>query len=85
LIACYFSRVGFHVEPLILALIVFILLLLLNSPFPHVRDDACHDDGNHERNCGHDHGLEGDAFLLGVTLAQHRHILVSSSPIPNSW
>jgi hypothetical protein len=46
-------------------------------------DDACHDDGNHERNRDHDHKLEGDAFLHGVTLARHRHI--PSSPIPNSW
>jgi hypothetical protein len=48
-------------------------------------DDACHDDDNHEWNRGHDHGLEGDALLHGVTLSQHRHISVSSSPIPNSW
>jgi hypothetical protein len=55
------------------------------TPFLHVEGDACHDGGNHEWNHGHDRELKGDAFLHGVTLAQHRHILASSSPIPNFW
>jgi hypothetical protein len=43
------------------------------------------DDGNHEQEPWYDPKLKGDVFLHGVTLAQHRHILMSSSPIPNSW
>jgi hypothetical protein len=61
---------------------LFDCLLLLKGRLSW--DDACHDDGNHERNRGHDHGLEGDAFLHDVTMSQHRHNSVSSSPIPNS-
>jgi hypothetical protein len=58
---------------------------LRNSHILCVVDDACHDDGNHEWNRGHDCELEGHAFLHGVTLAQHHHISALSSPIPNPW
>jgi hypothetical protein len=50
------------------------------TPFLYVEGDGCHDGDNHEWNRGHDRKLEGDAFLHGVTLAQHRHILASSLP-----
>jgi hypothetical protein len=45
-ITCYFSRVDFQGEPLILALITFHLSLLRNSYFLFAEDDACHDDAS---------------------------------------
>jgi hypothetical protein len=57
-------------------------IVIVNSHFLCIGDAACHDDGNHEQNRGHDRELKGDVFLHGVTLAQHRHISASSSFIP---